>query len=145
MKRFSILFLILPLFIACGQDDQDTNASHDDDAQASALANEADVHDGELCNEVAVFSVDGLDMALAGQLALVLADLPGVITAKPVVEEGKFAVQFTNPTSTPKAILEAFKTAGVSATLLDVKPADAKAGAKSACDGCPSKSKCQGS
>jgi hypothetical protein len=140
MKRFSILILILPLFVACGQGDQDTNTSHSDDAQVSAVAN-----DGELCNEVAIFSVDGLDMTMAGQLAQVLAELPGVITAKPVVAEGKFAVQFTNPTSTPKALLDAFKTAGVSATLLDVKPAEAKAGAKSACDGCPSKSKCAGS
>jgi hypothetical protein len=93
-------------------------------------------------HEVAFFAVEGLDMEQAGKLAEVLSELPGVMAAKPVLEEKKLAVVFAAPESDPEIILAAMEKAGADAELIEVKPIEGKAGEKSACDGCPSKSKC---
>ncbi len=143
MKAITILFLLVPLFIACGQGDQDVQDTVEPAAQVAHADKDKGCHDGETCNEVAVFSVEGLDMNMAGSLVKALAELPGVLKAKPAVADGKFAVEFTNPTSTPKTLLAAMKDAGASAILLDVTPAEAGSGEKSGCAGCPSQAKCQ--
>ncbi len=144
MKSIVILALLIPLFVACGQTDPEAASTVEPDAQVALADKDQECLDGESCDEVALFAVDGLDMNLAGTLVKALAEVPGVIKAKPAVADGKFAVEFTNPTSTPKALLDAMKAAGASASLIDVTPAEAGGGEKSGCAGCPSQAKCAG-
>ncbi len=144
MKAIVILALLLPLFVACGQGDQEATSAVEPDAQVALAEQDEECHDGEACDEVALFAVDALDMNLAGTLVKALAEVPGVIKAKPAVADGKFAVEFTNPTSTPKTLLDAIKATGASASLIDVTPAEAGSGVKSGCAGCPSQAKCAG-
>jgi len=141
MRLRTLMILILPLLVACGQDDSDAHSTADPAARATAER----THGTEPCIEVALFTVEGLDMDLAGKLVGALNGLPGVRSAKPAVADGKLAVEFTNPESTPKAIEDALEAAGASASLLSVVPAETGGGEKSGCAGCPSRSKCQGS
>jgi len=145
MKFWTLLILILPLLAACGQGEQDESAAADIETAEAVVEAPAEASVDDPCCEVARFSVEGLDMAMAGQLVKALTDMPGVLSAKPAVADGSFSVEFENPTSSPKAILEALQGAGSAVTLLDVVPAEASAGDKSGCAGCPSQSKCQGS
>ncbi len=98
--------------------------------------------DTEIRHEVALFAVEGLDMEQAGKLAEALSELPGVLVAKPVLEEKNLAVEFVAPKCDPEIILTAMEKIGAAAELIKVTPLEGKPGEKSGCAGCPSKSKC---
>ncbi len=111
------------------------------DLQASSKSKKVE-EPAEIRHEVALFAVEELDMEQAGKLAEALSKMPGVLAAKPALEEKRLSVEFAAPECDPERILATLETAGATASLIDVKVLEGKPGEKSACDGCPSKSKC---
>ena len=112
------------------------------DLRAASKSKKVEEGEAEIRHELAIFAVEDLDMEQAGKLAQALSELPGVLAAKPVMEEKTLAVEFAAPECDPELILAALEQAGAGAELVKVMPLEGKPGEKSACDGCPSKSKC---
>lgn len=117
-------------------------AAIDVQAMSKSKKVEEAAEETEVRHEVALFAVEDLDMERAGKLAEVLSELPGVLAAKPILEEKKLAVEFTAPACDPEILMSAMKKAGTGAELIKVAPMEGKPGEKTGCGGCPSQSKC---
>lgn len=93
-------------------------------------------------NEIASFSVPGLNKLLALRMARALASQPGLVKALPSLLKKQLDVEFIAPTTNPKALLAVLAGLDAGTKLQGVRPVGAEAGAKAQCNGCPLKGVC---
>jgi hypothetical protein len=94
--------------------------------------------------EIATFAVPNLDAATAKNLAGAIGQDPGVVSARPDLAGGTFAVTFKPGATNPDSLLGALAAAHPGTTLRDVVPAGADPAAPPVhnCGGCPFANQC---
>ena len=95
----------------------------------------------EAAQQTAIYTVPNLDKALSKNLVKSLAEVEGILAAKPDTDSGIVAVTFESAKTDAKQIHEALSKLAPEAELDKVAPADAKA-AGAGCGRCPHAKTC---
>jgi hypothetical protein len=95
----------------------------------------------EAAHQTAIYTVPNLDKALSKNLVKSLAEVKGILAAKPETDSGIVSVTFETAVTDAKQIHEALSKLAPEAKLDKVVPADARA-AGAGCGKCPHAKTC---